>query len=394
MKITKRIFTALTAVLTSFAICGCTKNKEPDSVPADATEPIPYESAVPVSTEKQPVHFLAVGDNLIHSSIYEQAHRRGGGVNYDFTYAYSNVADLVAAADVAMINQETLICNDTIEPSDYPYFNSPTQLGDHMMYIGFDVFTIANNHILDYGQTGLENCLNYWDSRPNAVVVGVYRNQTDKDNIRTITCNNVVFSIFAYTENTNNNSLPEGSSLIIGDAYDFDGMVEDVRKAKKISDVCIVALHWGVENSDKVSDTQTDLSQRLADAGADVIVGSHPHVLRRIDMIERKDGGQTLCAYSLGNFISGQSTKQNLIGGILEFDVVPGGRGCVVTNVKLTPVISHYGENYSNNRVYLYSQYNEELAAAHGANEWTDFSMDYINSVLENTIDGKYLKLT
>ena len=387
----KRFFTVTAAVLAAMILCGCPK-KDSEAVPADAEESLSAEE-----TDQPPaknyVHFLAAGDNLVHRSIFEQAHKRANNLDYDFTYAYSNAADLVDAADLAMINQETLICNGLIEPSDYPYFNSPPQLGDHMLYIGFDIFTIANNHVLDYGQTGLENCLDYWDSRPKALVAGVYRDKDDKENIRTITCNDITFSILSYTENTNGNYLPDGSTMIIGDACDIEGIEDDIIQAKRVSDICVVALHWGTEDSDEVSQNQRETAQKLADAGADVIVGTHPHVLRKIEMIDRKDGEKTLCAYSLGNFISGQSKKQNLIGGILEFDVEPEGSRFNITNVTLTPVISHYGDNYSGNRVYLYSQYSDELAASHGINEWTDFSMSYINEILHKNIGDEYLRL-
>ncbi|NLE06292.1 MAG: CapA family protein, partial [Crenarchaeota archaeon] len=142
------------------------------------------------TTEAKPenvkISFSCTGDNLIHSSIYEQASfRAGGGGNYDFTRAYENIADLIQTPDVAVLNQETLICNDVFAPSSYPCFNSPTALGNHMIDLGFDVFTTANNHTLDKGVDGLLASLDYWASKENSTVVGVYRNLADKENIRT-----------------------------------------------------------------------------------------------------------------------------------------------------------------------------------------------------------------
>lgn len=341
------------------------------------------------------VHILAAGDNLIHSSIYNQAAARANGNGYDFSYEYDNVDEYIASADIAILNQETLICNDTIEPSDYPYFNSPAALGDHMIDIGFDVFTIANNHILDQHEDGLSACLDYWESRPEAKVVGVYRNNEDKAHIRTVTSNGITFSFLAYTESLNGLKLPEDSDIIIGNAYDITGMTEDIAEAKKISDICIVSLHWGVEDSDEISDTQRDYARRLAEAGADVIIGTHPHVLRDIEMIERNDGGKTLCAYSLGNFVSAQSKPQNLIGGILEFFVDKYDDGTfAVEDISLVPTIQHYDAGYSNNRVYLYSQYNDSLAGAHGVNtaegNTTPFTCEYIDGILEKNISSEF----
>ncbi len=301
------------------------------------------ETANPITEETPPepktVSFCAVGDNLIHSPIYYQA---WGGNGYDFTDAYESVADIIAGADVAVINQETLICNDMYEPSNYPFFNSPTALGNHMTELGFDVFTLANNHCLDYGERGLAYSLDYWESR-NALTAGVYRNEADKNDIRTAEYGGITFSFLSYTESLNGLSLPSASEMVIGDANDLGGMRSDVRAAKELSDVCVVALHWGVEGSGIIEDRQREYARELAEAGADIIIGNHPHVLRGIEMIE-KNGGETLCAYSLGNFISAQNSGANLVSGILEFNVTftEGSEAPVISDVTLTPIVTHY----------------------------------------------------
>ncbi|MDE6133442.1 MAG: CapA family protein, partial [Oscillospiraceae bacterium] len=208
---------------------------KPDVVEAstvsETTETTSSETTAETTTETtvlQPeystVSFAAVGDNLIHSSIYKQANARAGGNGYDFSYAYENIVKIIRSADVAVINQETLICNDVFEPSTYPLFNSPTALGDHMLDIGFDVFTIANNHTLDKGTEGLTACLDYWDGK-NAVVCGAYRNAEDRDNIRTAEFEGITFSFLSYTESLNGLHLPQGSELIIGDSNDIDTMI-------------------------------------------------------------------------------------------------------------------------------------------------------------------------
>ncbi len=341
------------------------------------------------------IHIAAAGDNLIHSSLYEQAARRANGEGYDFAYEYDNVDEYFAAADIAVINQETLICNDTVPPSTYPCFNSPNALGDHMIDIGFDVFTMANNHTLDKGEKGLSACLDYWDSHPEVTVLGAYRNMEDKENIRTLETQGVTFSFLSYTESLNGLKLPAGSELIIGDANDVDGMVSDIKKAKEKSDICVVSLHWGVENSEIISEYQRTTAKKLAEAGADVILGTHPHVLRDIEWIEREDGGKTLCVYSLGNFVSAQSQPRNLIGGVLDFYVDRYDDGApFVTDVSLIPTIQHYDSSYANNRVYFYSQYSDELAKSHGINSKSKFSMDYIDKVLDETVSPEFLRKT
>ncbi len=409
MKLLTRIYILTLCVsLLSFTSC----RKIDDTVPVYAgsavMETAPYTSSVtetvPVTTvteapqpEYVTVSFAVTGDNLIHSSIYEQANRRAGGDGYDFSEPYKNVEGIIRDADIAVINQETLICNGEFPPSTYPMFNSPPELGDHMIDIGFDVFTIANNHTLDKGTDGLSACLDYWESRPEAVVCGAYRDEEDESRIRTLERDGVTFSFLSYTESLNGLSLPAGSPLVIGRTDDIDLICSQIKQAKEISDVCVVALHWGVENSDIISDYQRTAARTLAEAGADIIIGNHPHVLRGIEEIEREDGTSALCAYSMGNFISAQSVGQNLIGGILLFDVtvckenIPDDyNGPVIRNIELVPVITHYDGNYGNIRLYPLSEYPRELADSHGVKNMSKFGYDYIFEVLERNIDEKY----
>ncbi len=354
----------------------------------ETTKPKPQYATVSVA---------AVGDNLIHSSIYNQAHARAADGGYDFEYAYENVKSMIRRADLAIINQETLICNGLYEPSSYPRFNSPPELGDYMLNMGFDVFTIANNHTLDKDADGLAACLDYWDSRDSAVVCGAYRNAADRADIRTADFGGITFSFLSYTESLNGLSLPAGSEMSIGDAYDIDTMISEIEAAEKISDVTVVALHWGVENSDIISDYQRTTAKQLADAGADIIIGNHPHVLRDIEEIEREDGSAALCAYSLGNFISAQSVGQNLIGGILEFNVsirtdenADPDEQPVIGNIELIPIITHYDGNYHDIRIYPLSEYSRELAESHGVKNMSKFGYDYIFEILKRNISDNY----
>lgn len=401
----RKMIAVLTAAL---MLAGCSKIED---VPASAelpvvettttvseTEPttVTTTETLPPEPEYAEISFLAVGDNLIHSSLYKQAAKRAaekGEEGYDFDYAYKNVRDMIEPADIAVINQETLICNGVYEPSSYPCFNSPPELGDYMLDMGFDVFTIANNHTLDKGTKGLSACLDYWDDRPQAVVAGAYRDKEDESRIRTLEREGVVFSFLSYTESLNGLSLPADSPLIIGRTEDVELICSQIKAAKEVSDLCVVSLHWGVENSDVISDYQRQTAKILADAGADIIIGNHPHVLRDIEVIEREDGGKTVCAYSLGNFISAQSVGQNLIGGVLTFDLTVKLDDMTYepSNIQLTPVITHYDGNYGNVRVYKLSEYTPEMAASNGVRNFSKFDYDYIFAVLQKNINAEYL---
>lgn len=342
-------------------------------------------------TEPEPrelrVSFTALGDNLIHSSIYNQAARRAENEGeYDFSHAYAGVAGLLDNADITVLNQETLICGDEYGLSTYPCFNSPEALGEYMAELGVDVFTIANNHTLDKGEKGLRDCLGYYDEH-GFVRVGAYIDRSDRENIRTVEANGVVVSFLSYTEILNGLSLSGETSLEIGRTQDMEVIKAEIGAAREISDICVVSLHWGLENSSETEDYQRNAARELGEAGADVIIGNHPHVLREIEVFENSDGRETICAYSLGNFISAQSVGTNLIGGILNFEVSLGTEEAKtparIENMEFIPIVTHYDTNYANVRLYRLSDYSADLAAAHGVRAFTGFSYDYITEYLE-----------
>lgn len=367
----------------SLVIIGSDESSGSESV--TESEPENSEPPAPVT---HTVTFCAVGDNIIHSTIYQQAKTEDG---YDFTNAYREVVDDIAAPDIAIINQETLICNDAYPPSNYPRFNTPVALGDYMIDIGFDVFTIANNHCLDYGTEGLGHALDYWDSR-DVVMAGAYREGDDR--IRLNECNGITFSYLSYTDNLNGLRLPEGAKFTIGNANDTEEMIRDIKAAREVSDVCIVALHWGVEDSAVVTDGQRALARKLSDAGADIIIGNSPHVLRDIEVIEGEER-TTLCAYSLGNFISAMLGGANMIGGILNFTVslTDGETRPVISDVRLVPTVTHYEAGRKDLHIVKLKDYTPEMAKRHGVKEWSTFNYDFVVNFLKNTVDERYLEM-
>ncbi len=368
--------------------------------PEESALPSPVEETTVTEPEKQEVtvSYTAVGDNLIHSSLYKQAARRGeaSGMDYDWEYAYKNVADELGKADISIINQETLIANDEYEPDTYPSFNSPTSLGDHMAKLGFDVFGMANNHVLDKGEDGLRATFDYYDSR-NMIRVGAYRNEEDREDLRTIEVDGVTTAFLGYTESLNGLSLPSDSEKTIGrinDEEDIALALSEVEHAAEQADIVIVLLHWGVEDSDEVTQYQRDLAKQFGNAGADVILGSHPHVLRNIDLIDNEDGSRTLCAYSLGNFISAQDTGRNLIGGILDFEITVSDEEKSIHDVEFIPTITHYDGSYRDIRLYKLRDYTRDMAENHGVKVslGSRFGYDYIYEYLEKHHLTDYLK--
>ena len=117
---------------------------------------------------------IMVGDNLIHSSIYEEANRNANYEGYDFKPMYKMIKSIVSNYDIAYYNQETIIGGSEIGLSSYPAFNSPYEVADAMIDAGFNLVSLATNHTLDRGKQAVLNSRNYWNSKENVLAVGSY----------------------------------------------------------------------------------------------------------------------------------------------------------------------------------------------------------------------------
>lgn len=373
---------------------------ETQETAADMSETV--KSAASSSSEPpQPtvttLHVSATGDNLIHDGIYLQARQRAGGNGYDFGLLYENVAYFYQNFDINWINQETLV-TDELPPSSYPCFCTPGALAQEAYDIGFRVFSLSNNHSYDQGAEGIAATRRFWASMPDDVVTtGLFAGESDYSNIPIQEKDGVKIAYLAYTDSTNGIPTPQNAEANVIYTSQEDVIQMQIELAQTMADVVVVGVHWGTENSHVVNDAQRALAQKIADWGADIIIGTHPHVVQTIEMLtSAKDGTQVPVAYSLGNFVSTQIQADNLIGILLTFDITkttqPDGTvsSCVIENVKAIPEVMHYDANFQNARAYLFRNYTDELAASHGNGS---MSRAYIQSVLEENIPAEYLVL-
>lgn len=366
----------------------------------EVTEPLPDDKRV---------HVIAAGDNLIHYSVFKNAERLAGeGENYDFKPLYENVKYLIEDADVAVLNQETIISeSNPIRGADGGalLFNSPPEVADAVIDLGFDVFTMANNHLLDFGADALEESINFWNDKAETydlTVLGAYLNEEDSENIRIREVNGVKIAFLAYAEHINGFEFPYDSPLRVVMNYEEDVIERQIKKANEIADAVIVSVHWGVEDTHLVSDDRIELADKMVNWGADVILGGHTHTAETMEWIERDDGTRGFVYYSMGNFICCQTDNFNLIGEMPDFDiVVDGATGEVrLEDVGCIPNIIHYeAGDYSNLGVYPYSKYTPELAAVHGvpyaipAGTYNTFSWDILNDIINENIPEEFRKL-
>lgn len=355
------------------------------------------------STESEPdpepvirkVSYSAVGDNLIHGSIYLQGAKRAAesDKDYDFTYLYQDFQDFLTGYDVNYINQETLI-TDELPPSHYPCFASPGEIGRETYRLGWRVFSSSNNHSYDKGAEGISSTLRFWDSMPEDTVnFGYYRDEEDYRNIRKHTVNDITIAYLAYTQYTNGIPTPTDAEAHVIYTSQTDIIEQQITQANQEADVVIVAVHWGVEDSHTVTDAQKTLAAQMGNWGADVILGTHPHVIQTIETLTNEDGSSTLCAYSLGNFVSAQSRPDELIGIALSFDLLLDEQNSLsIENVQAHPVVTHYGTNYSDIRVLLLKDYAAEEALTHGVrSQYPHFDQEYIKQVILDYIPEEYI---
>lgn len=369
----------------------------PVSAPVATASPAPSATPEPTPTPEptltvDTVRFSASGDNLIHEGLYNQARARSNDGGYDFTHAYENLRDFYGQFDVNWLNQETLV-NDAYEPSGYPCFSTPGDITNALYDIGFRVFSFSNNHSYDKGAGGIEASMEHWAAMPDDVVTAGFYDLDTYDNLSYQTVNGITIGYLSYTEHTNGLNTPDGTQYGVVYLSQTDVIEQQMAEMRPNCDVLVVSCHWGVEGSHTVTDAQRNMAQWLTDRGADLIIGTHPHVTQTAEWLTAEDGHKAFVAYSLGNFISAQSEPDNMIGILLDITFTkttqPGGESSVVLNdPKFHPVVTQYENGYSNIRVYLLEDYTDDLGAAHG--NFT-LSCEYIQSVLDESVGEEYL---
>ena len=340
------------------------------------------------------ITFTAVGDNLIHGSIFKQAAARADGDGYDFSYSYAPVKDYFEAHDLNWINMETLV-NNEFPASNYPKFSTPGQDALDLYDAGFRIFSIASNHTYDLGNKGVRAMKYFYrDEMPSDILTtGIWE---DTDDIPVYEYRGRKIAFLTYTYGMNEDSNEESGRVIY--LTEKSLIKYQIGKAKEQADCVIVSCHWGDEDKHAINDEQRQTAREIAEWGADLIIGTHPHVVQDYTRIETSDGREVFCAYSIGNFISGQKDIDHLVGLVLECTLAfeSGADGKVSVSVedpKLVPIITHYDSAFTNLRVMFLEDYTPEMADRHGVQEYSGFSYDEIFHILETYVVGDVLVL-
>lgn len=312
--------------------------------------------------KKEPVtiELAMIGDILQHAGVYESGFSDSGTRNYDHVFAH--IGSALEGADIKVVNQETVLGGDQFEFSGYPEFNGPQEMGDAEAKAGFNVVLRATNHALDMGYDGLSSELSFWRIKhPDVAVIGAVDpgdSSASVDDLYVFEKDGFKVALLNYTYGLNGYEDPEGVVSML----DEEHVRRTVEAADAAADMVVVFPHWGEEYKLQPVESQREMAEVLLDAGADVIIGGHPHVIEPVEILSAPDGRKVPCFWSVGNFISTQADNENLVGGVAKVTMTKDDDGkCQVTACSFVPTVTHKGIG-STMTTYLLSEYTDALA--------------------------------
>lgn len=323
-------------------------------------------------TKTNEVSMIAVGDNLIHDCIIYGG-MKNGEINYD--EIFENVKYKIEEYDLAVINQETILVNNAYDYTGYPRFGTPTKMADAIVNAGFDIVLHATNHTRDKGIEAINTTLNYWKNNfPDIKVLGIHDTKEDYDEIKYIEKNNIKLALFNATYGLNGFALPRDKYYLVNLLDDKDKMINDIKISSDNSDMQIAFLHIGTEYVFEPTNFQKEYVNDLIDAGCDIVVCSHPHVIEPYGMITTPNGNSGLVYYSCGNFMGHQDNIKMFLGGAASFTIEKDVTYDVETNEEISceikikeydflPLIIHTRGN--KHTTYFLEDYRDELAKEH-----------------------------
>lgn len=310
-----------------------------------------------ITTKQEDTNKLSmvmVGDCLIHRFVYTDAKNSDG--SYSFSKMFTEVEPLIKNHDLAFYNQESNIGGKSLGLSAYPRFNSPEEIGDDMVDLGFNLVSLANNHTMDKGEQGVINSVNYWKTKPGVYYTGQALSEEDREsNIKIEEKNGIKYAFFAYTTVTNG-LLPPGGKEYLTNIYSKEKAKADINKVKDKVDLIIVSMHWGEEYTTNPNGNQKQIAKELSDMGVNLIIGNHAHSIQPVEMVD-----DTLVFYALGNFIAAQDTPDRQTGVVVSLDINEGEDGKVIFDNIKANLIYTYFKNGRNFKIYPYTKLDNNL---------------------------------
>lgn len=290
------------------------------------------------------LRLTAAGDVIMHSPIVKSAYQPTSD-SYDFRPCFVEIKDYLSAADLAVAVLETpLATTDDRDFSGYPRFIAPPEIADALKWAGIDLVFTAHNHSLDQGIVGLRSTLDYLDhiDLPHTGS----RSHPGQREYLVIERQGFRLAFLSYTTSTNGIPLPKEADYALN-ILDETRLKQTIAKIKALEvDAIILALHTGNEYERMPSKLQQQTARMLVEAGVDIVLGSHVHVIQPYELQTLPvTEGEKRCfvAYSLGNFLSNQQWRYSDCGLLvtLELEKSAGKTGAVIKMVEHLPIWVH-----------------------------------------------------
>ena len=363
------------------------------NVAAQAANPPRYLDLGTTDTGCGRVSFSAVGDNLYNENLLEIADAAAGAAGdgeYAFDGFYRKIKKKIASFDISFVNQETTLGGpDRYGYNGYPSYNTPDSLAKAVAGVGWDVVNTNSNHTYDTWVPAIEHAQGVWNELDDKLLtIGSFASESDRQAPRVVLCNGLRIAFLSYSYGQNGYTQADLPNAYFAVPYDAKVMRRDVERTRKFADAVVVYLHAGIEYENEPSDTQRAWAQECVDAGADLVIGSHVHVIQSMEWLTAPDGQNVLAVYGLGDFLSGyHNNPDTIMSGMFSctFERAGGGEGAAgtdagkadepdaadasvpqrrvrVVEVKWTPLIEHW-EN-GDSTVRTVKGYTDEEARA------------------------------
>ena len=308
-----------------------------DARPAATSTPAPTVTPVPGGKVT-----LTIGGSVnIDDAVRKSAYYSEAG-KYDFTEIMA-LLDEELESDIALVTLE----NVTQDADKVSTVNAPSVVMDMLADAGFDMVVLGYSKAMDKGLDGLKATMAAARER-DLIPLGVYDNELESKDFCIVTVDQVRVAFLHYTESVSST----GKKAIASEAAAYalptilvngteDAMLADVRAAKEQADIVIVSLNWGTVSASKPTGAQQELAQKIADAGANVIVGAGSRVVQPVAWltVKEEDGTirQTLCAWSLGSLLNESRKDGNVLGMLLQLQLAYDGDSISFEKVCYTP---------------------------------------------------------
>lgn len=334
------------------------------------------------------INLIMVGDMLMHTPVNESGVNEDGTVNFD--HLFSHTKEIIAEADIALVNQETILAGPELGISGYPRFNTYTEVGDALVKAGFDVILHATNHSMDKGKAGVLACLSYWEeNHPDIAVIGMQDVAEEQEEIYVYEQYGMRIAVLNYTYGTNGIPLPEDMPYAVN-LFDKEKIAADVAQAKELADFVILCPHWGTEYVLTESKSQRRWAEFFLECGVDLVLGTHPHVIEPVELYTDGEGNEMLVYYSLGNYVNATSSDLpdsgiRMLGAMAMVTLAKNDAGEVyIKEYGAEPIVTYVSQDKEEIAVYPMEMFTDEMAeSSHTVKIDTDFSPAYLQEIWE-----------